>query len=240
MSRQAELFRQRFATNFNQLLDQKGAPASGLGRTRFVSREFGVSTSSAGKWLIGATAPDPWRFGDIADYFGVSVDTLLDDGKRMPRGALSTCPAMAQIPGADSSLVCAALLEAVRNHERLSRTTVVPPLPPNYPAESTLYLLRIESNEMEPYVRHGDMVAYVPMASVSLDGEYVLSLRGTFVVRRIARVPHSDRLRLMTGDVRYPAHEVTADQLPPYHGALDLNVGMALHGLVVARLLVNR
>lgn len=240
MSRQAELFRQRFATNFNQLLDQKGAPASGLGRTRFVSREFGVSTSSAGKWLIGATAPDPWRFGDIADYFGVSVDALLDDGKRMPRSALSPCSAMMQFPGTDSAPVCTALLEAVRNHEPLSHATVVPPLPPNYPAESTLYLLRIESNEMEPYVRHGDMVAYVPMARVALDGEYVLSVRGTFVVRRIARVPHSDRLRLMTGDARYPPHDVSDEQLPPFDGSLGLNTALALHGLVVARLLVNR
>lgn len=240
MSREAELFRQRFASNFNKLLDQKGAPASGLGRTRFVSREFGVSTGSAGKWLIGATAPDPWRFGDIADYFGVSVDALLDDGKRMHQSALSTCPALLQAPISDNHPVCAALLEAVRDHERLSHTTVVPPLPANYPAESTLYLLRIESNEMEPYVRHGDMVAYVPMASVSLDGEYVLSVRGTFVVRRIARVPHTGNLRLMTGDDRYPAHDVSAEQLPPFHRSLDVNTGMALHGLVVARLLVNR
>lgn len=234
----SELFREQFASNFNQLLDQAGAPASGLGRTRFVAEAFGISTSSAGKWLIGATAPDPWRFVEIADYFGVTVDELISGS---PQGSIrARCPSSATRLRDGSVSLCSALLESVHDHVALRGVSVVPPVPPSYPREATLYLMRIDSNEMEPFVTRGDMVAYVPTTSVDRDGEYVLSVRGTFVVRRIARILDSDRLRIMVGDDRYPDVDVSTRQLKSYADARGKDAQMCLHGLVVARLLVNR
>lgn len=238
MAHAAELFRERFASNFNLLLDQAGAPASGLGRTRFVAAAFGISTSSAGKWLVGATAPDPWRFVEIADYFGVTVDELISRTPR--RSTRSRCPSSGPRFQDGSVSLCSALLDSVHDQVELRAVSVVPPVPPSYPREATLYLMRVDSNEMEPFVTHGDMVAYVPTTSVDRDGEYVLSVRGKFVVRRIARILDSDRLKIMVGSDRYPDVDVRTSQLLPYADARDKDVPMCLHGLVVARLLVNR
>lgn len=236
MTTPSEAFREQFAATFNRLLDAAGAPRSGHGRTRYVADAFGISTGSAGKWLVGATSPDPSRFRELAAYFGVSLDTLL--GGEVVPPALSPLFTDSRSPH-DGSAVCDALLSALRPPGLLREARLVPPLPPDYPNVQTLYLLRITSAEMEPYVRAGDIVGYVPVSVIDSDGEYVLSIRGHFIVRRIVRLLDSERLRIMTARPQDLTVDIEPNQLRPCVD-VGMSIGpMVLHGKVTTRVLVQ-
>ena len=224
----AKAFRHRVCANFNRLLNRVGAPAPGLGRVKYVAEAFGISNSAAGKWLTGASSPDPARFDEILEFFQASYLELLGDWSAQ-KG--NVCLPQVNEPSGLGSFL--ADMSGKPDHRHVC---IIPPIAQDYPLPNTVYALQIDSNTMEPYVVRGDWVLFSPVRNLDQDGCYVLSIRGRTTVRRL-QILASGRLKLIPENIRYPSEDVAASDVYIVGASGPADAAIGVLGFVVARFL---
>lgn len=174
LSDEATAFRIVFAERFNDALNQHGSIPHGYGRVQAVTSLFGVSRTTAGKWIDGEGLPELWRIPLIARRLNVDVTELL--------GSMS-------VPtNVDQSYVTLDI-HTQEEPEDASGAYLHPEtlqlmgLPPG----STL--MHVTSDEMAGYVGVGDSVIYNPGVKRIGTGSdvYIFRVQGRYVLRRARR-----------------------------------------------------
>lgn len=210
--------RKRFAENFGQALDRRGAIPSGYGRVKAVADLFGVSANTAATWLRGDGAPELARLPEIAESLNTTVDQLINGDEATGAGAIDERYAVVDIHGGDEDEAHSLYLlpEALREMGLPRGVTV----------------MRMAADDMDPYLRPGDLVFYDPrVRHIHANGVFVLRIHGALVVRRIQRGT-IDGLRLICDNERFGSETVTEEALSS--GTIEVV------GHVVGRLLVGR
>jgi len=211
-------FRKQFAANLNAALDRRGAIPVGYGRVTAVAELFGVSQNTAANWLRGDGVPELGRLPEIAETLNTTVEELVVGAQSSGAHAINERYTVIDIHGIDEDDAHAfyALPEALREIG----------LPRGVTA------MRIETNDMDPFLRAGDLVFYDPrVVRILANGVYVLRIRDTLMVRRVQR-SIIDGLRLICDNERFEIETV---------GEAELEAGtVEVVGHVVGRLLVGR
>lgn len=78
-----------FPEKLRRLMRSRGCTQASLGEV------LDLSHRAVGKWLAGHSSPNPTTAMNLAQYFGVPVDLLLDDTKILPEAAFASPPASA-------------------------------------------------------------------------------------------------------------------------------------------------
>ena len=173
-SSKQKLFRKRFADNLNSALNRRGAIPSGYGRVVGVADLFGVSQNTAANWLKGEGVPELSRLPEIADALGTTVEQLLVGDREAGAQAIDERYVMVDMHGDDSP----------EGHSwyTLPETLRAIGLP------NDIKMLRIDNDDMAPYVDRGDVVIYDPRVKrIQTNGIYVLRIGDRYVLRRVQR-----------------------------------------------------
>ena len=211
-------FRKQFAENLNAALDRRGAIPVGYGRVTAVAELFGVSQNTAANWLRGEGVPELARLPEIAETLNTTVEQLVVGAPSTGAHVIDEQYTVVDIHGGseDEAHALYLLPEALRELG----------LPRGVTA------MKVSADDMDPYVRPGDVVFYDPRVTrVHANGVYLLRIRDALVVRRIQR-GSVDGLRLICDNERFGSETVPESTLDT--GAIEVV------GLVVGRLLVGR
>jgi len=211
-------FRKQFAENLNAALDRRGAIPIGYGRVTAVAELFGVSQNTAANWLRGEGVPELGRLPEIAETLNTTVEALVVGAQSSGAHAIDERYTVVDIHGIDDEDAHAMYMlpEALREIG----------LPRGVNA------MRVETDEMDPFLRPGDLVFYDPRVNrVLANGVYVLRIRETLVIRRIQR-SILEGLRMICDNERFGRESVSEEELES--GAIEIV------GHVVGRLLVGR
>lgn len=211
-------FRKQFAENLNAALDRRGAIPAGYGRVTAVAELFGVSQNTAANWLRGEGVPELARLPEIAETLNTTVEQLVVGAQSTGAHVIDEQYTVVDIHGCSEEEAHSLYLlpEALRELG----------LPRGVTA------MKVSADDMDPYVRPGDVVFYDPRVTrVHANGVYLLRIRDALVVRRIQR-GSVDGLRLICDNERFGSETVPESTLDA--GAIEVV------GLVVGRLLVGR
>lgn len=211
-------FRKQFAKNLNAALDRRGAIPLGYGRVTAVAELFGVSQNTAANWLRGDGVPELGRLPEIAETLNTTIEALVVGGQSSGAHAISERYTVIDIHGRDDDDAHAIYMlpEALREIG----------LPRGVNA------MHIETDDMDPFLRPGDLVFYDPRVNrVLVNGVYVLRIRGTLIVRRIQR-SILEGLRLLCDNERFGQETVSEAEVD--EGRVEII------GHVVGRLLIGR
>lgn len=222
LQRQQE-FRRQFAANFNAALDRRGSIPPGYGRVTAVAQLFDVSQNTATAWVRGDGVPELFRLPEIAKTLNTTVEQLVmgDAGS----GA----------------------------HIVDEQYAVIDLHPDNTPDGHAIYtlpetlreiglprdvkMMRVQSEDMEPYLRTGDIVVYDPRVTrIQTNGVYVLHVNDKFVVRR-AQSGLKKEVRLICDNAKF-SEEVLAPE--DFADTPDDSGRVAVVGQVLARVLLGR
>lgn len=89
-----------FAERLNHLLLRNGNGGTVYECAKFLASTFSVSPQAGRKWLTGKGLPQTEKLGEIADYFGVSLDFLLGRHDQVtPPGAFNRDDRVIDSPG---------------------------------------------------------------------------------------------------------------------------------------------
>jgi phage repressor protein C with HTH and peptisase S24 domain len=98
-------------------------------------------------------------------------------------------------------------------------------------------MMRVQSEDMEPYLRSGDIVVYDPRVTrIQTNGVYVLQVNDKFVVRR-AQSGLKKEVRLICDNAKF-SEEVLAPE--DFAETPDESGRVAVVGQVLARVLLGR
>ncbi len=211
-------FRKQFADNLNAALDRRGAIPAGYGRVTAVAELFGVSQNTAANWLRGDGVPELARLPEIAETLNTTVEQLVVGGQSTGAHAIDERYTVLDIHSGDEteSHALYMLPEALRELG-LPRGVVA---------------MRMSSDDMDPYLRPGDLVFYDPRVNrIHTNGVFVLRSHDTLVVRRIQRSTR-DGVRLICDNERFGSETLSEMEF-------DAS-GIEVVGHVVGRLLVGR
>ncbi|MFC5302197.1 XRE family transcriptional regulator [Azospira restricta] len=211
-------FRKQFAENLNAALDRRGAIPVGYGRVTAVAELFGVSQNTAANWLRGEGVPELARLPEIAETLNTTVEQLVVGAQSTGAHAIDERYTVIDIHGSDADEAHSLYMlpEALREVG----------LPRGVTA------MRMASDDMDPYLRPGDVVFYDPRVNRLVgNGVYVLRVHGALVVRRIQRGT-VDGLRLICDNNRFGSETLSEEALAAS--------GIEVVGHVVGRLLVGR
>lgn len=211
-------FRKQFAANLNAALDRRGAIPLGYGRVTAVAELFGVSQNTAANWLRGDGVPELGRLPEIAETLNTTVEALVVGGQTSGAHAINERYTVIDIHGTDTDDAHAIYMlpEALREIG----------LPRGVTA------MRVEGDDMDPFLRPGDLVFYDPRVNrVLVNGVYVLRLGNALVIRRIQR-SILEGLRLLCDNERFGRETVSEAELES--GAIEVV------GHVVGRMLIGR
>jgi phage repressor protein C with HTH and peptisase S24 domain len=175
-------FRRQFAANLNAALDRRGSIPAGYGRVAAVAELFGVSQNTAAIWLKGEGVPELFRLPEIADTLNTTVEQLVVGDHSTGAHVIDERYAVLEMhddAGQDGHAFYA-LPETLREL--------------GLPRDARM--LRVSSDDMEPFVRTGDLVIYDPRVNrIHANGVFVLQVEGKMIVRRAQRgMRHSVRL----------------------------------------------
>jgi transcriptional regulator with XRE-family HTH domain len=211
-------FRKQFAENLNAALDRRGAIPVGYGRVTAVAELFGVSQNTAANWLRGDGVPELARLPEIAETLNTTVEQLVVGAQSTGADAIDESYTVIDIHGSDESEAHALYMlpEALREIG----------LPRGVTA------MRVSSDDMDPYLRPGDVVFYDPRVNrIHANGVFVLRIHDAPVVRRVQRGT-VDGLRLICDNERFGSETLSEAALQ--------SSGIEVVGHVVGRLLVGR
>lgn len=211
-------FRKQFADNFNTALDRRGAIPAGYGRVTAVAELFGVSQNTAANWLRGDGVPELARLPEIAETLNTTVEQLVMGSPGTGAHVIDERYTVMEVHTGDEdeSHALYMLPEALRELG-LPRGVVA---------------MRMSSDDMDPYLRPGDVVFYDPRVSKILsNGVYVLRIHGALAVRRIQRSTR-DGVHLICDNERFGSETLSETEFSAS--------GIEVVGQVVSRMLVGR
>ena len=165
-------FRKQFADNLNAALDRRGAIPSGYGRVVGVAELFGVSQNTAANWLKGEGVPELFRLPEIAETLNTTIEQLVVGDRGTGAHVIDEHYTVIDVHGADDdeSHALYTLPETLRELG----------LP------NGIRMMQVFSDDMEPYVRSGDVVVYDPRINrIHASGVFILNIRDTLFVRRV-------------------------------------------------------
>lgn len=216
-------FRSQFAANFNAALDRRGSIPAGYGRAVAVAEMFGVSQNTAASWLKGEGVPDTFRLPEIADALNTTVDQLLNGERGSGAHIIDERYTVIETHG-DEDIEGYALYTLPETLRSIG-------LPRD------VRIMRVLSDDMEPYVRTGDMVIYDPRVNrIHANGVFVLKAGGKFIVRRAQR-GMKQSIRLICDNNRF-GDETLADT--DFSEKDEGDDRIAVVGFVLARTLIGR
>lgn len=219
-------FKKIFARRLNGLLDRRGLPKKSYGRISFLAAALGVSVPTAGRWLSGSVMPDLSKLRAICGWLHCSYEELLGEPGNGGAGRQVSSEF-----DAEESMIWNHLLAGKAREVRTYHGSelALDPL--------CLYVLRVTTNIMEPYVVDGDYVVFEPAEHAIRDGVYVLASGSTPLIRRV-QTTASGRLKLIVENPRYEDEFVDEmDMVSPPDG---VQTAAVIVGRVVARMLVGR
>lgn len=211
-----------FAARLNALLDSAGAPSTGFGRSKHLAGLVEVGVSTAGKWLVGSSIPEIERLLQLCRIFNCTLNDLFGQSVQPP-------VAPAEPPPNGGSHVVGPILAELAPHNGREPTLAIFREAADITKGIDIYLHKIDSNVMEPFVIAGDWVALQPVSEVFSDGVYVFCNGPRVYVRRV-QPQASGGFRLLTENHRYQPETVD----------LSTNSEVRVVGRVVARILIGR
>lgn len=222
LQRQQE-FRRQFAANFNAALDRRGSIPPGYGRVTAVAQLFDVSQNTATAWVRGDGVPELFRLPEIAKTLNTTVEHLvMGDGST---GAHVVDEHYAVIDLHPD------------NTEEGHAIYTLPETLREIGLPRDVKMMRIQAEDMEPYLRSGDMVIYDPRVNkIQSNGVYVLHVNDKFIVRR-AQCGLKKDIRLICDNEQF-SEEVLAQA--DFADVPDNSGRVAVVGQVLARVLLGR
>lgn len=216
-------FRALFARNLNTALDQRGSIPLGYGRAVAVAEIFGVSQNTAAGWLKGEGVPETSRLPEIAEALNTTLEQLLV-------GDVDT--------GAHVIDERYTMIKAHSDEERDGYALyTLPETLRSVGLPREVRIFRVASDDMEPYVRSGDLAIYDPRVNHILgNGVYVLHLNGKYFLRR-AQLDMKQNIRLICDNAHFGS-ETLADEDFAEKESDDGRI--AVIGCVVAHVLIGR
>lgn len=215
-------FRRQFADNLNAALDRRGAIPAGYGRVTAVAELFGVSQNTAANWLRGDGVPELGRLPEIAETLNTTVEELVMGGMGNNAHVIDERYAVVDLHGND--------LDEAHAFYTLPETLRELSLPRG------VRMMRVLSEDMEPYVRAGDVVVYDPRVNrIQANGVFVLQIGETLCLRRVQRSAKDRTIRLICDNERF-GDEVLAED--DFGHPEDGHIGIV--GFVLGRLLIGR
>jgi hypothetical protein len=188
------VFRKKFAHNFGIALDRAGFKTSGFGRVKAVAETFGVSTTSAQKWLTAAALPEMQKLPEFCVALKCTLDDLVYgfDQRDHPRTNESNDATTIRIISNTSENA------AIISKEMFS----------NFWWKTGLVALQVEDDTMEPFVSAGEYVFFEQIsATEQLNGVYVLLHAGLYVTRRLQETMDYT-VRIICENKRFTAEEI--------------------------------
>lgn len=222
LNRQQE-FRRQFAANFNAALDRRGSIPPGYGRVTAVAQLFEVSQNTATAWVRGDGVPELFRLPEIAKTLNTTVEQLV----------MGDAGSGAHIVDEQYAVIDLHPDNTADGHAiyTLPETLREIGLPRD------VKMMRVQSEDMEPYLRTGDIVVYDPRVTrIQTNGVYVLHVNDKFVVRR-AQSGLKKEVRLICDNAKF-SEEVLAPE--DFADAPDDSGRVAVVGQVLARVLLGR
>jgi transcriptional regulator with XRE-family HTH domain len=222
LNRQQE-FRRQFAANFNAALDRRGSIPPGYGRVTAVAQLFDVSQNTATAWVRGDGVPELFRLPEIAKTLNTTVEQLV----------MGDAGSGAHIVDEQYAVIDLHPDNTADGHAiyTLPETLREIGLPRD------VKMMRVQSEDMEPYLRTGDIVVYDPRVTrIQTNGVYVLHVNDKFVVRR-AQSGLKKEVRLICDNAKF-SEEVLAPE--DFADAPDDSGRVAVVGQVLARVLLGR
>lgn len=222
LQRQQE-FRRQFAVNFNAALDRRGSIPPGYGRVTAVAQLFDVSQNTATAWVRGDGVPELFRLPEIAKTLNTTVEQLvMGDGSNGAHVVDEHYTVIDLHPdNAEEGHAIYTLPETLRDI--------------GLPRD--VKMMRIQSEDMEPYLRSGDMVIYDPrVTKIQSNGVYVLRVNDKFIVRR-AQCGLKKDIRLICDNDQFAAEVMKQED---FADLPDNSGRVAVVGQVLARVLLGR
>jgi len=221
-------FRRKFSHNLGVALDQAGFKASGFGRVKEVSLRFGVSTTSAQKWLTASSLPEMPKLPEICEELRCSLDDLFFGFDRT-QGA-------APPPSADPMSTIRVLTNTDERAAYVSKEMFA-----TFWWRTGLSALQVDDAMMEPFVVAGEYVFFEKITSAEhLSGVYVLFHNGRYRVRRLQETMNQS-VRLICENKRFTPEDVPIDRIRvdvPELALVEANF-VTVIGRVVGRMLMR-
>lgn len=222
LQRQQE-FRRQFAANFNAALDRRGSIPPGYGRVTAVAQLFDVSQNTATAWVRGDGVPELFRLPEIARVLNTTVEQLV----------MGDAGSGAHIVDEQYTVIDLHADNADEGHAIYT----LPETLRDIGLPRDVRMMRMQAEDMEPYLRSGDVVVYDPrVRRIQSNGVYVLQINDRYVVRR-AQCGLKKDIRLICDNPQFGEEVLTQEEfaeLPDDSGRV------AVVGQVLARLLVGR
>lgn len=171
-----------FSRVFNAALDDIGIPELHFGRNSTVAARYGVSVSTARKWVTGECLPDMDKMIEIADDLGYSVDELLGHTKNVQTKGIevpimerSRQPGKSESYHFDAKLLDRAVIHGINNIQVyiVENNDMAPTLCKGYYTFIDTAALSIENQRMYMLeTESGDVI--IRNIVINLDGDFVL------------------------------------------------------------------
>lgn len=215
-------FRRFFAERFNAALDRHGHIPRGHGRVQAVTALFGITRTTAGKWLGGEGLPELWRLPYIAQLLNVDVNELVG-GSTNPM-LIDDRYVMLEMHGQDTPEEVVSLFLQPSTLQRSS----IP---------HGCQLMQVSANDMAGFVGVGDLVIYNPGVKWIDTGSdvYVLRVQGRYVLRRAVRSLRGEIV--LSTDSGQASETFSPTDFTSESGASDTQIFVV--GRVVARVLLR-
>lgn len=171
-----------------------------------LEKEAGLSPASVAAWKAGRNKPSLDAVRKIADYFGVSMDYLMDRASNIsPADALTTFEVLATIrAGYDGSI------DEVSTGEKVQLPTS---MLHGRPA-SDYFTLKVTGNSMYPRILEGDTILCLRTDSVDSGDIAVLIYDGEeATVKKVNYRQGEDWLELVPFNPEYPVKRIEGEDL---------------------------
>ncbi len=222
LQRQQE-FRRQFAANFNAALDRRGSIPPGYGRVTAVAQLFDVSQNTATAWVRGDGVPELFRLPEIAKSLNTTVEQLV----------MGDASSGAHVVDEHYAVIDLHPDNAAEGHAIYT----LPETLRDIGLPRDVKMMRVQSEDMEPYLRAGDMVIYDPRVNkIQSNGVYILHVNDKFIVRRAQSGLKKD-IRLICDNEQFSEEVLSADD---FADTPDDSGRVAVVGQVLARVLLGR
>lgn len=228
MGNDTRAFRKLFSHNLGVALDRAGVKASGFGRVKEVGLKFGVSTTSAQKWLTGSALPEMQKLPEICETLCCSLNDLFYGFDRTIATADSTAP--------DPKTTIRVLTNTNERAAHVSKEMFS-----QFWWRAGLTAFQVDDDMMEPFVIEREYVFFEQITPAEhLNGVYVLLHNGTYMVRRIQETLNQSIL-VICENKRFTPQDVPLDRVRingPELALVEANF-VTIVGRVVGRMLMR-
>lgn len=178
-----------FAKRLKELREQRGISQKQL------AEHLQVAQGAVGNWESGVRRPTVKRLQQLAEFFGVSVDELLDTApkKGVPVPVLGVVRAGIPIEA----------VEEILDYEEIDAATA---------SSGNFFALRVQGDSMEPRITEGDVVVVRQQADVDSGDVAVVLVNGNeATVKKL--VKHENGISLVAFNPKYAPLYFTAEEV---------------------------